>query len=111
LVFINLVDFDMLYGHRNDPAGYGRALQELDSAIPAIEAKMRDRDLVIVTADHGNDPTTTGTDHSREYVPVLARDSSARGSDLGTRSTFADVAATISRSFGLAPWPVGEPLI
>src|SRR5262249_8289255 len=72
LVFTNLVDFDMLYGHRNDPAGYYGCLKEFDAAIPRLEAALAPGDLVLVTADHGNDPTTVSTDHTREHVPILA---------------------------------------
>src|SRR5262249_15910885 len=72
LIFVNLVDFDMLYGHRNDAPGYARCLAELDAFLPALEAELRPGDLCVLTADHGNDPTTPSTDHSREYVPLLA---------------------------------------
>ena len=72
LIFVNLVDFDMLYGHRNDVEGYARALEEVDGWLPSLDAKLGADDLVILTADHGCDPTTPSTDHSREYVPLLA---------------------------------------
>ncbi len=106
LVFANLVDFDMLYGHRRDPAGYARALVEFDDWLPRFLPQITDRDLVIITADHGNDPTWRGTDHTREEVPliVLHRDRSA---PLGTRETFADIAATLAEFFHLEPWPTG----
>jgi phosphopentomutase len=105
LCFVNLVDFDMLYGHRRDPAGYRRALEELDQDLGELDAALRPGDLVILTADHGNDPThTETTDHTREYVPVLAYGPGWRaGVDLGTRESFADVGATVEEALGLAP--------
>ncbi|HVM36072.1 MAG TPA: phosphopentomutase [Actinomycetota bacterium] len=97
LVFANLVDFDQSYGHRNDPAGYARALEEFDSRLPEILAALADDDILIVTADHGNDPTTPSTDHSRERVPLLAAGARvAHGTNLGVRSSFADCGATIA---------------
>jgi phosphopentomutase len=97
LIFANLVDFDMLYGHRNDPAGYARALEEFDRQLPGIEAALRQGDILMLTADHGNDPTDASTDHSRERVPLLAVGPAVRpGANLGTRASFADVAATIA---------------
>jgi len=102
LIFTNLVDFDMLYGHRNDPQGYAGALQELDRRIPELLSAMRDEDVMIITADHGCDPTTTSTDHSREYVPLLVYGKAVRGGvNLGVRETFADIAATVADIFGL----------
>ncbi|MGI8837204.1 MAG: phosphopentomutase [Pyrinomonadaceae bacterium] len=102
LIFSNLVDFDMLYGHRRDTEGYARALEHFDSALPAIEAAMRDDDLMIITADHGNDPTFPGSDHTREYAPLLVYGKSAkRGVDLGTRDSLADIGQTIADYFGL----------
>jgi phosphopentomutase len=107
LVFVNLVDFDMLYGHRRDPAGYRRALEEFDVQLAALERRLRPGDLVLESADHGNDPTfTETTDHTREYVPILAHGPAVRaGVDLGTRESFADIGATIEESFGLEPPP------
>jgi len=102
LVFANCEDFDMLYGHRNDPAGFARSLQEFDAALDGIVGALRPDDLLILTADHGNDPTTASTDHSREYVPLLVCGGEVRG-DLGTRATFADVAATAAGWLGV-PW-------
>jgi len=105
LVFVNLVDFDTLYGHRRDPAGYYACLREFDAELAAME-RMIDpgRDLVLITADHGNDPTFPGTDHTREYVPLLAfGPAAAAGVDLGTRDSFADVGATIADIFQVAP--------
>jgi phosphopentomutase len=102
LIFSNLVDFDMLYGHRRDTEGYARALEHFDSRWPEIEAALRDGDLVVITADHGNDPTYRGTDHTREYVPLLCFGKSARqGVDLGIRRSLADIGQTIAENFGL----------
>lgn len=103
LVFVNLVDFDMLYGHRNDPAQYAQALEELDRGLPGILAKLRPGDLWALTADHGCDPTTPSTDHSREYVPLLAGGPGLGGGSLGVRATFADLGATVMEAFGLRP--------
>ena len=103
LLFTNLVDFDSLYGHRRDPAGYAGALTAFDNKLPELAAATGEEDLLIITADHGNDPTHTGTDHTREYVPLLVYSPSLRQpAALGTRSTFADVAATIADNFGVA---------
>lgn len=96
LLFVNLVDFDTLYGHRNDPAGFGRALREFDDALPAIRAALREDDLLFITADHGNDPTTGSTDHARECVPLLAMGSAVRPVALGDRPTFSDLGATVA---------------
>ncbi len=100
LIFVNLVDFDSLFGHRNDVEGYARALEEADAWIPSVEATMRSDDLLILTADHGCDPTTPGTDHSREYVPVLATGPAVRPVNLGLRPTLSDVGQTIADNFG-----------
>ncbi|MCL5104434.1 MAG: phosphopentomutase [Armatimonadetes bacterium] len=102
LIFTNLVDFDMLYGHRNDPAGYANALIEFDSAIPRILSVLRDDDLLVITADHGCDPTTPSTDHSREYVPLLTYGHhTARGVNLGVCSSLSDLAVTIADLLGI----------
>ena len=102
LIFSNLVDFDMLYGHRRDTEGYARALEHFDSRWPEIEAAMREDDLIIITADHGNDPTYRGTDHTREYAPLLVFGKRARpGLDLGTRRSLSDIGNTIAENFGL----------
>ncbi len=102
LCFVNLVDFDMIYGHRNDIEGYARALSEFDTFLPQIRARMRKEDLLIITADHGCDPGTPSTDHSREYVPVLiSGDCVRKNIDLGIRNTFADVAATVLHYLGV----------
>lgn len=101
-LFVNLVDTDMLYGHRRDPVGYARALSEIDAALPAITAALREGDLLVLTADHGNDPTFPGSDHTREYVPVLAwTPGRTRGADLGIRQSFADLGATVADYFGV----------
>lgn len=101
LVFVNLVDFDSVYGHRNDADGFARALEAVDRAIPAILEKMGPDDLLMFTADHGTDPGYPGTDHTREYVPLVAYRKGVAPSDLGTRATYADIAATILEMFGL----------
>jgi phosphopentomutase len=102
LIFANLVDFDALYGHRNNPQGYARALEEFDRRLPEIWRKLHEDDILMITADHGNDPTTPGTDHTRERTPFLALgEKVAPGKDLGTRGSFADVAASIAELFGL----------
>jgi len=102
LIFSNLVDFDMLYGHRRDTEGYARALEHFDSSLPHIEAAMNDSDLMIITADHGNDPTFPGTDHTREYAPLLVYGKTARpGVNLGTRGSLADIGQTVAENFGL----------
>jgi phosphopentomutase len=102
LIFTNLVDFDSLYGHRRDPLGYAEALEAFDAALPALLERLAERDLLIITADHGNDPTHAGTDHTREYVPLLVYGRSLKSpGPLGVRSTFADVARTIADNFGV----------
>jgi len=102
LIFTNLVDFDMLYGHRNDVEGYARALEEFDLRLPELQEAMREDDLLIISADHGCDPGDVSTDHTREYVPVLVWGRRARaGANLGTRSSLADIGQTIAQNFGL----------
>src|ERR1044072_6673194 len=102
LIFSNLVDFDMLYGHRRDTEGYAKALEHFDSRLPEIEAAMREDDLMMITADHGNDPTFPGTDHTREYAPLIVYGRNARGGvDLGTRDSLADIGQTIANNFAL----------
>ncbi|CAN5888454.1 phosphopentomutase [soil metagenome] len=102
MIFSNLVDFDMLFGHRRDTEGFARALEHFDSRLPEIEAAMIDGDLVIITADHGNDPTFPGSDHTREYAPLLVYGKRARpGVDLRTRDSLADIGQTIAENFGL----------
>ncbi len=109
LIFTNLVDFDTLYGHRNDPEGYAKALAEFDKRLPDIISAMRNEDLLIITADHGNDPTTPSTDHSREYVPLLVYGKGIKaGVDLGVRKTFADIGQTIAEIFKMERLEAGE---
>ena len=108
LVFTNLVDFDQSYGHRRDPDGYHRCLRAFDARLPELVAALGPDDLLIITADHGNDPTYPGTDHTREYVPLLAlRPGQRPGIDLGTRATFADVGQTVAEFLGV---PLRNPL-
>lgn len=103
LSFVNLVDFDAVYGHRRDPKGYGQALEDYDARLPEVFAKMTEDDLLIITADHGNDPTYKGTDHTREYVPLLVYSPRfAGGKELPLRKTFADIGATVAENFGVA---------
>jgi len=102
LVFANLVDFDTQFGHRNDPAGFARALEKFDITLGELRSRLRGDEMIWVTADHGNDPTTPGTDHSREYTPLLVMGPRVRdGAELGTRSTFADVGATLAELFSV----------
>lgn len=111
LVFSNLVDFDMLFGHRNDVEGYARALEEFDARLPEIRGAMRPGDLLVLTADHGCDPTTPSTDHSREYVPILAWGPRvAAGRSVGTRTTMADIGQSVAENFGLR-LTVGESFL
>jgi len=110
-LFVNLVDTDMLYGHRRDPDGYARALVEIDAALPSIAAGLRDDDVLVLTADHGNDPTFPGSDHTREYVPLIAwSPRRTAGSDLGVRDSFADLGATVAEYFGVAA-PLGKSFL
>jgi len=112
LSFVNLVDFDAKFGHRRDPEGYGRALMEFDARVPEILNALRDGDLLIITADHGNDPVHHGTDHTREYVPLLVTHTGVHaGSSLGVRETFADVGATIADNFGVPLPEIGESFL
>jgi phosphopentomutase len=108
LILANLIEFDMLYGHRNNPEGYAQALETFDSRLPEIMEAMGARDVLFIVADHGNDPTTPSTDHSREYVPLLVYGEAVKpGVNLGTRETFADVGATIAELLGIEPLPRG----
>lgn len=111
VAFVNLNDFDSLWGHRNDPESFARGLEEFDRHLPEILASRGEDDVLLITADHGNDPTTPGTDHSREYVPLLALGPGlAAGRSLGTRRTFADIAATLASHFDIPFSGPGEPL-
>ena len=97
IIFTNLVDFDAKFGHRRNPQGYREALEELDARMPEILDAMTDKDMIIITADHGNDPTYKGSDHTREYVPLVVYGKNVKsGVNLGTRESFADIAATIA---------------
>ncbi|MCX5581613.1 phosphopentomutase [Kaistia terrae] len=116
LVFANLVDFDMLYGHRRDVPGYAAALEAFDARLPEIEAALRPGDLVVITADHGCDPTWRGTDHTREQVPILAFGRNADGTpmpgkNIGARKSFADIGETVAAHLGLAPGRHGRSLL
>jgi phosphopentomutase len=107
-IFANLVDFDTLYGHRNDVEGYAANLERFDARLAALLPALADSDLLVITADHGNDPTTPSTDHSREHVPLLAVGSRVTGGvDLGTRRTFADLGQTIAENFNVGPMTHG----
>ncbi|OIJ15941.1 phosphopentomutase [Anaerobacillus arseniciselenatis] len=100
--FLNLVDFDAIYGHRRDPIGYGKALEEYDKRLPEVFDKLQEGDLLIITADHGNDPVHHGTDHTREYVPLIVFDKEQQEpKDLGVRKTFADIGATVADNFNV----------
>jgi phosphopentomutase len=101
LIFANLVDLDTVYGHRNDPAGYADNLERIDEGLARLLPQLTPRDVLVVTADHGNDPTTQSTDHSREYVPLLVTGASVRAVDLGVRPTFADLGQTLAELFGV----------
>jgi len=125
LLFVNLVDFDTVYGHRNDVAGYAANLERFDEALAQLLPILRESDLLVVTADHGNDPSTPSTDHSREYVPVLITSGSVdvsggpaeagpsvkRGVDIGTRRTFADLGQTLAANFGVGPLAHGTSFL
>jgi phosphopentomutase len=109
LIFTNLVDTDMLYGHRNDIEGYARALEYFDEKIPEIINTMNDDDVLIITADHGNDPSTPSTDHSREYTPILMYGKNLKNNvNIGVRATYADIAATILDMLNLPQLGTGE---
>ena len=109
LIYTNLVDFDMKWGHRNDFEAYAKGLEAFDSRLPEILAAMGEQDVLFITADHGCDPTVPGTDHTREYVPLLGWGRGlAAGTDLGTRKSFADIGQTISEIFGAEAIAHGE---
>ena len=112
LIFVNLVDFDTKYGHRNDVRGYADNLERFDARLAQLLPHLSATDLLIITADHGNDPATPSTDHAREYVPLLVAGASVTpGVDLGTRATFADVGQTLAEIFGLAPMAAGTSFL
>jgi phosphopentomutase len=102
LVFANFVDFDSEFGHRRDVAGYAAALEAFDRRLPELEAKLKPGDLAVITADHGNDPTWPGTDHTRERIPIFGIASGMAGGDVGLRATFADLGETVAEHLGLS---------
>ena len=110
-IFVNVIEFDQTWGHRNDVPGFHQGLKELDAWMPRLETRMREDDLIIITADHGNDPTTPSTDHSREAVPVLVLGGRIRPVSLGERATFADLGATVGEYFGVAPLAAGRSFL
>ncbi len=111
LIMVNLVDLDMVYGHRENPVGYAQGLTLIDSHLPRLTAALGPNDLLFFAADHGNDPTDGSTDHTREYVPLLVSGRRAAGVDLGARSTYADIAATICEGFGLPSPSAGSSFL
>ena len=108
LAYLNLVDFDALYGHRRNPIGYRDALEEFDGQLGELMTNLKEDDLLIITADHGNDPTYKGTDHTREYVPMLAYSPKIKGGEIKVRESFADIGATISENFNVKQGKFGE---
>lgn len=111
LTFVNLVDFDMLYGHRRDVVGYAKALEDLDSWLPEFEKQMRQDDIAFITADHGCDPTFPGSDHTRECIPIIAFGPSVKAGPIGKRDTFADIGQTIAHHLGLPPLRYGTAFL
>ena len=111
ICFVNLVDFDAIYGHRRNPIGYKDALEGFDSKLNEMNKYIKQDDLVIITADHGNDPTWTGTDHTREYVPLIVYSKTTKGGSLGTRKTFADVGATLAENFDVKMPKIGKSFL
>lgn len=112
LIFTNLVDFDAKYGHRRDPLGYGKNIEDFDARLPEIIGSLKNEDILMLTADHGNDPTHTGTDHTREHAPLIVYGKGiSAGKDLGTRDSFADIGATICSYFGAEPLPSGTSFL
>lgn len=111
LCFVNLVDFDALYGHRRDAVGYKECLEEFDRDLATFLPLMKDDDLLMITADHGNDPTWSGTDHTREYVPIFVYGKALKSGDLGTRKTFADLGQTIAENFGVKSQRIGTSFL
>jgi phosphopentomutase len=111
LVFLNLVDFDMLYGHRRDVVGYAKALEDFDARLPELINLMRPNDLAIITADHGCDPTWPGSDHTREHIPILAFGAAVKPGPIGKRETFADIGQTIAKHLGIQPLKYGTSFL
>ena len=110
-LFVNVIEFDQTWGHRNDIPGFHEGLHQLDIWLPRLEARLLEDDLIIITADHGNDPTTPSTDHSREAVPLLVLGKRVRPVSLGERSTFADLGATVAEFFGVPPLAAGRSFL
>ena len=111
-MMVNLVEFDSLYGHRRNVEGYKRAIEDFDCQLSGLLPLLKDDDLLIITADHGNDPTWHGTDHTREHVPLLAYSPSMKGDiDLGLRHSFGDIGQTVLANFGLSPYAVGTSFL
>ena len=110
-IFTNLVDFDSLYGHRRNPIGYGKAIMDFDGRIPEIESKLGPKDIVILCADHGNDPTHSGFDHTREHIPFVAFGEPVKSANIGTRECFADIGATICDYLGVDEPKIGESFL
>ena len=111
LCFVNLVDFDAIYGHRRNPVGYKEAFERFDSLLNEMLKELKQDDLVIITADHGNDPTWTGTDHTREYVPIIVHSKTTKGGSLGIRKTFADLGAAIAENFEVNSPKIGKSFL
>jgi len=111
ITFVNLVDFDMLYGHRRDVMGYAKALEEFDAALPLFEQQLKAGDMAIITADHGCDPTFPGSDHTREHVPVIAFGPAVKPGFIGKRETFADIGQSIAKHLGLLPLEYGKAFV
>lgn len=111
ICYANLVDFDALYGHRRDPIGYKNALEEFDNDLSELIPLLKDDDLLLITADHGNDPTWTGTDHTREYVPIFAYNKNLKGGNLGVRDSFADLGQTIAENFDVTRQTIGNSFL
>ena len=108
-IFTNLVEFDSKFGHRRDPEGYGKCIEEFDARLPEIMDAMGDEDVLMICADHGNDPTAPGTDHTREYIPLIVYGKSCKnGVNLGTRGTFADIGATVCDMLDVTYKTVGK---
>jgi phosphopentomutase len=110
-IMVNFVDFDQEYGHRRDVAGYAAALEAFDARLPELIAALRDDDLLVLTADHGNDPTWKGSDHTREQTPILCFSPRLAPGTVGIRSTFADIGESIAHWLGLAPGPHGRSFL
>jgi phosphopentomutase len=111
LTFVNFVDFDMHFGHRRDVAGYANALHELDARLPEFTAKLKEGDLVVITADHGCDPTWPGSDHTREHIPMLFFGPAAPAQELPVADTFSDIGATLAKHLGVKPLSNGTALL